>query len=285
MKKLAGILSAAMVGVMLLSGCGTSSDTGNNGEAQSSNVKISIVGSTSVQPLAEAFSEAYANVKSGAQVDVQGVGSSAGIKAAIDGTCDIGTSSRDLKEDEKSQGIVEHKIAVDGIGVVVNPNNPVGELTKDQVVKIFKGEITNWKDVGGADQEIIVVSREEGSGTRSAFEEILELQEERDGKTYSLLANDALIAEGNGAVKSNIASKEAAIGYLSIGVMDDSVKGIKLDGADPTEENVVNGSYQLSRPFLMVTKGEATGDTKDFIDWILSEDGQKIVTEEGFIAV
>lgn len=283
MKKLAGLLSVVLAGIMVLSGCGASNDTGNNGET--SNVKISIVGSTSVQPLAEDFAESYANVKQGAKVDVQGVGSSAGIKAAIDGTCDIGTSSRDLKEDEKSQGIVEHKIAVDGIGVVVNPKNQVGELTQEQVVKIFKGEITNWKDVGGADQEIIVVSREEGSGTRSAFEEILKLQEERDGKTYSLLANDALIAEGNGAVKSNIASKETAIGYLSIGVMDSSVKGIKLDGAEPTEDNVVNGSYKLSRPFLMVTKGEATGDTKDFIDWILSDDGQKIVTEAGFIAV
>lgn len=283
MKKSAGLLSVVLAGIMVLSGCGASNDTGNNGET--SNVKISIVGSTSVQPLAEDFAESYANVKQGAKVDVQGVGSSAGIKAAIDGTCDIGTSSRDLKEDEKSQGIVEHKIAVDGIGVVVNPKNQVGELTQEQVVKIFKGEITNWKDVGGADQEIIVVSREEGSGTRSAFEEILKLQEERDGKTYSLLANDALIAEGNGAVKSNIASKEAAIGYLSIGVMDSSVKGIKLDGAEPTEDNVVNGSYKLSRPFLMVTKGEATGDTKDFIDWILSDDGQKIVTEAGFIAV
>lgn len=283
MKKLAGLLSVVLAGIMVLSGCGASNDTGNNGET--SNVKISIVGSTSVQPLAEDFAESYANVKQGAKVDVQGVGSSAGIKAAIDGTCDIGTSSRDLKEDEKSKGIVEHKIAVDGIGVVVNPKNQVGELTQEQVVKIFKGEITNWKDVGGADQEIIVVSREEGSGTRSAFEEILKLQEERDGKTYSLLANDALIAEGNGAVKSNIASKEAAIGYLSIGVMDSSVKGIKLDGAEPTEDNVVNGSYKLSRPFLMVTKGEATGDTKDFIDWILSDDGQKIVTEAGFIAV
>ncbi len=283
MKKSAGLLSVVLAGIMVLSGCGASNDTGNNGET--SNVKISIVGSTSVQPLAEDFAESYANVKQGAKVDVQGVGSSAGIKAAIDGTCDIGTSSRDLKEDEKSKGIVEHKIAVDGIGVVVNPKNQVGELTQEQVVKIFKGEITNWKDVGGADQEIIVVSREEGSGTRSAFEEILKLQEERDGKTYSLLANDALIAEGNGAVKSNIASKEAAIGYLSIGVMDSSVKGIKLDGAEPTEDNVVNGSYKLSRPFLMVTKGEATGDTKDFIDWILSDDGQKIVTEAGFIAV
>ena len=283
MKKSAGLLSVVLAGIMVLSGCGASNDTGNNGET--SNVKISIVGSTSVQPLAEDFAESYANVKQGAKVDVQGVGSSAGIKAAIDGTCDIGTSSRDLKEDEKSKGIVEHKIAVDGIGVVVNPKNQVGELTQEQVVKIFKGEITNCKDVGGADQEIIVVSREEGSGTRSAFEEILKLQEERDGKTYSLLANDALIAEGNGAVKSNIASKEAAIGYLSIGVMDSSVKGIKLDGAEPTEDNVVNGSYKLSRPFLMVTKGEATGDTKDFIDWILSDDGQKIVTEAGFIAV
>lgn len=283
MKKSAGLLSVVLAGIMVLSGCGASNDTGNNGET--SNVKISIVGSTSVQPLAEDFAESYANVKQGAKIDVQGVGSSAGIKAAIDGTCDIGTSSRDLKEDEKSKGIVEHKIAVDGIGVVVNPKNQVGELTQEQVVKIFKGEITNWKDVGGADQEIIVVSREEGSGTRSAFEEILKLQEERDGKTYSLLANDALIAEGNGAVKSNIASKEAAIGYLSIGVMDSSVKGIKLDGAEPTEDNVVNGSYKLSRPFLMVTKGEATGDTKDFIDWILSDDGQKIVTEAGFIAV
>ena len=283
MKKSAGLLSVVLAGIMVLSGCGASNGTGNNGET--SNVKISIVGSTSVQPLAEDFAESYANVKQGAKVDVQGVGSSAGIKAAIDGTCDIGTSSRDLKEDEKSKGIVEHKIAVDGIGVVVNPKNQVGELTQEQVVKIFKGEITNWKDVGGADQEIIVVSREEGSGTRSAFEEILKLQEERDGKTYSLLANDALIAEGNGAVKSNIASKEAAIGYLSIGVMDSSVKGIKLDGAEPTEDNVVNGSYKLSRPFLMVTKGEATGDTKDFIDWILSDDGQKIVTEAGFIAV
>ena len=240
--------------------------------------KISVVGSTSVTPLMQELAEGYKSVEPNVSIEVQGVGSSAGIKAATEGTADLGMSSRELKEAEKP-GLTETTIALDGIAIVVHPNNPVSDLTQDQIAKIFKGEITNWSEVGGADKPIIVVSREDGSGTRGAFEEMMKLTQEKDGKSVSLLVADAIIANSNGAVKSNVAAKENAIGYLSMGSVDTTVKASKVDGVDGVEAQVVAGNYPISRPFIIMTKGEAKDDVKKFIDYIMSKDGQKIVGE------
>jgi phosphate transport system substrate-binding protein len=160
---------------------------------------------------------------------------------------------------------------------VLHPSNPVTNLTSEQVQKIFKGEITNWKDVGGADKEILVVTREEGSGTRSAFEELMKLQEKKDDKTISFIRSDALVGDGNGAIKANIASKDNAVGYLSLGFVDNSIKKVSLDGVECTVENIKNKSYAISRPFLMLTKGEVRPEVQAFLDFILGDKGQEIV--------
>lgn len=266
----------AFLSTLVLTGCSQNSSQNNS--------KVIVTGSTSVQELAEELGSAFED-KTKTVVDVQGVGSTAGIKAVNDGTCDIGTSSRELKAEEKTWNLTETKIALDGIAVISNKNNKVEDLTKDQIVKIFKGEIKNWSEVGGDDKEIIVVSREAGSGTRDAFEELLKLSKKEGDNTISLVAADALIAEGNGSVLSNVASKDNSIGYMSLGVVDDSkVKKVKVDGTDVTIENIKSGKYAISRPFLMLTKGEPKKEAKEFLDFILSDEGQKIVSDK-FISV
>lgn len=265
MKK-AILVSAILAGAFLAVGCGAQDEAGN----------ITLVGSTSVSPLMEIVAEKYTD----SVLDIQSVGSSAGIKAAAEGTAMVGMSSRELKDDEKS-GLEEVVIALDGIAITVHPNNSVKDITKEQVLKVYKGEITNWKELGGKDAPIVVVSREEGSGTRGAFEELVGLEDEAG----SLLTKDAVIADGNGAVKQNVATKENAIGYLSLGAVDNTVKSIKVDGVDATEANIKNGSYKISRPFILVTKGKPSEGVQKLLDYILSAEGQKIVTEEGYITI
>lgn len=232
---------------------------------------INIVGSTSVSLLAEELGDEFSKQNPEVKVDVQGVGSTAGIKATIDETAEVGISSRDLKDEEKDSEINEHIIAYDGIVIVVNPENKVEDLDLDTISKIFTGEIENWKEAGGEDEEILIISREEGSGTRGAFEEILELDSVKE---------DALIAEGNGAVKADIANKKNSIGYLSLSYLDDSIKGLKIDGVEATVDNIKSKDYKISRPFLMLTNGEEEPLVKEFIDFVLSEKGQKIVGEK-----
>lgn len=280
------VLSAAVV----FTGCGTNTDsakpaaTKTEATKAATSGKVTVVGSTSVQPLAQLLGDNYSKT-SGVKVDIQGVGSTAGIKAIHEGTCDIGTSSRELTKEEKAWGLKETVIAMDGIAVIVNPKNKVADLTKDQVVKIFKGEIKNWKEVGGIDKEIIVVSREAGSGTRGAFEELLKLQKKEGDKTISLVIDNALIAEGNGSVMANIAGKENAIGYMSMGMVDaKKVSKVKIDGVEATEDNVKADKYAIKRPFLMLTSATPSKDTQAFIDYILGKDGQAIVAKE-YIAV
>jgi len=242
---------------------------------------VSVVGSTSVTPIAQTLADAFMTKNPDVTIDVQGVGSSAGVKAAYDGTGDIGMSSRNLKTEEKEWGLTENIIAYDGIAVVIHPNNPVSDLNAETITKIFKGEITNWKEVGGNDKEILVVTREAGSGTRGAFEEILEVQEKNaEGKKVSAVKEDALVADGNGAVKANVSKKENSIGYISLSYVDESVKGLMVEGVEPTVENILGGSYKVSRPFLMLTKGEVSDVAKAYLDFILSDEGQKIVEEK-----
>jgi phosphate transport system substrate-binding protein len=188
-------------------------------------------------------------------------------------TADIGMSSRDLKGDEKKLWSVE--IARDGLAVIVNPKNPVGNLTLKQVNDIYSGVITNWKQLGGKNAEIHVITREEGSGTRSAFETLVM------GK--SQINPRSIVQDSNGTVRQLVGDDAAAIGYISLGLVNEKVKAMELDSVKATHENVVNGSYGLSRPFLFITSVEPTGKTKLFIDFVLSSEGKKLLNMEGLV--
>jgi len=269
--KLAVMLALVLVAAVFAAGCAGSSEKGEeNASGVSGTVKVA--GSTSVQPLSEELSEVFMDEYPDVTISVTGGGSSAGVEAANTGTANIGASSREIKEEEKSYGLTETVIAKDGIAVVVNAENPAADLTLEQVKKIFTGEITNWSEIGGADKPITVVVREEGSGTRGAFEEIV-LGDAR------FIAN-AIIQNSTGAIKNAVISDPYAVGFISMGSVDTSVKDVKVDGVEATGENVTNGSYKISRPFLYLTKGEPDAATKAFIEFVLSEEGQQIVAEE-----
>lgn len=272
----------------LLSGCGGTEQPAGGAEAPAESEaeappaetgSVSIVGSTTVQPVAQSIADEFQLENAGIAVEIQGVGSSAGIKAVIDGTADIGASSRELKEEEIASGVTQHVLAYDCIAVVINPANPVADLDTETVKKIFAGEITNWSEVGGNDSDIIVISRESGSGTRDAFEEIIDLTMDMDGQSVTALREDALISEGNGAVKANLASKENAIAYLSLGYVDDTVKPVGIGGVTPSVEATKSGEYKLSRPLLLLTSGEVSEAAQRFLDYCLGDEGQKIVSE------
>ena len=238
---------------------------------------ISMVGSTSMEKFANALSEAFMEKYPKVTVTAEFVGSGAGIEAVSNGTADIGNSSRNLKDEEKAKGVAENIVAIDGIAVVVDPANTVEDLTKDQLTSIYDGAVTNWKDVGGNDAPIVVVGREAGSGTRGAFEELLKLE---DACKYS---NEL---DSTGAVMAKVASTPGSIGYVSLDVLDDTVKAVKLDGAEPTEENIKAGKYFLSRPFVMATKGEISEQSdlvKALFDFIYSDEGSELVKSVGLI--
>jgi phosphate transport system substrate-binding protein len=291
MKKTIAMIIALTLFAGIFAACGQAQDgTSAGGTASGTGGKISVVGSTSVGPLMEKLAEGYGAKNAGLSVDIQQVGSAAGIQAAIDGSADIGMSSRDLTEDEKAKGLVPVSIAIDGIAVIVNKANGVSALTSEQIQKIYTGEITNWKDVGGSDAPITLIVREEGSGTRDAFETLLKLQKEvksADGKTTkeSTVSEKALVQQGNGGIKAGVAGNPNAIGYLSLGMVDDTVKAVTVDNVQATVDNINNKSYKLQRPFLVVTKGEAAGSAKDFIGYILSAEGQALAEKDGYIKV
>lgn len=268
-KKIMALLCGAVIVSGLVVGCGS----GNSSEGDVA--KITISGSTSVGPTMEVLAEAYQK-NNDVKIEVQQVGSSAGIKNTIEGTSNLGMSSRDLK-DEEAQSVEGTQIAIDGIAVVTNKNNKVQDLTVEQVKDIFTGKITNWKEVGGSDAQIVVVSREEGSGTRDGFQDILGFESEE-------LTKDAQISDGSGNVKSTVEGNENAIAYISFGYVKDGIKSVKVDGIEANDDNVVSGKYPISRPFLVVNKKDAMSDeAKSFVDFIMSDEGQNIVAEEGFI--
>lgn len=288
--KLFRILGVAVLGMAMLTGC-AGGDTGSGAAVDGSadtkpaqtkveNSKIVAVGSTTVAVPMEELANKYKEINPNVVVEVQGVGSSAGVKAATDGTADIGMVSREIKEEEKSDALEVTTIAYDGIAVVLNPMNGITDLTAQNVKDIFEGTITNWSEVGGADQDIIVVTREDGSGTRGAFEELLGLQKEIDGKKVSSISQGALVAEGNGTIKATVASKEGAIGFVSLGFIDETVKAISIDGVVPTVDTVKGGQYSISRPLLIMTNKEGTEATKQFVEFILGDEGQEIVSEK-----
>ncbi|MEF9958756.1 MAG: phosphate ABC transporter substrate-binding protein [Niameybacter sp.] len=277
------ILGVATIGMAMLTGCasGTADSTPQaTGSSAKSGGKIVAVGSTTVAVPMEDLAKKYKEEQPDVVIEVQGVGSSAGVKAAHDGTANIGMVSRELKAEEANDNFDITTIAYDGIAVVVNPANGVTDLTKEQIKDIFEGTITNWSEVGGADQPVIVVSREDGSGTRGAFEEILKLEKEIDGKTVSSMSPGALIAEGNGTMKATVASKEGAVGFVSLGFIDDTVKAVSVDGVEATVESVKDGSFAISRPLLILTNKEESAETKEFVEFILGDAGQEIVSEK-----
>jgi len=246
----------------LLSGC--------NQETKSDTI---VAGSTSVQPYAEILAEAFMAKDPEAVIDIQGGGSSAGITATQTHSADIGMSSRSLEEGEKDLWSVE--IAKDGLAIIVNPENPVKNLTSDQIRDIYAAEITDWSQVGGTKAKINIIAREEGSGTRSAFTELLMGEKEITPK--------AIVQDSNGAVRQLVADDPNAIGFISLGLVSSEVKALNLDGVEATRENIMNNSYKLSRQFLFVTDGEPTGIQKSFIDFTLSSEGQKLLSKEGLI--
>ena len=240
---------------------------------------ISMVGSTSMEKLANALSEAFMEKYPDVTVTAEFVGSGAGIEAVTNGTADIGNSSRSLKDEEKAAGVVENVVAIDGIAVCVDPANEVADLTKEQLTNIYNGTVTNWKEVGGADEPIIVIGREAGSGTRGAFEELVDL---KDACKY---ANEL---DSTGAVIAKVASTPGAIGYASLDALDDSVKALSLEGVEATAENIKAGNYFLSRPFVMATKGEISEQNdlvQAWFDFVLGDEGQQVASEVGLITV
>lgn len=240
---------------------------------------ISMVGSTSMEKLANALSEAFMEKYPDVTVTAEFVGSGAGVEAVTNGTADIGNSSRSLKDEEKAAGVVENVVAIDGIAVCVDPANEVANLTKEQLTNIYNGTVTNWKEVGGADEPIIVIGREAGSGTRGAFEVLVDLV---DGCKY---ANEL---DSTGAVIAKVASTPGAIGYASLDALDDSVKALSLEGVEATAENIKAGNYFLSRPFVMATKGEISEQNdlvQAWFDFVLGDEGQQVASEVGLITV
>jgi phosphate transport system substrate-binding protein len=237
--------------------------------------KVEIVGSTSVQPVAEKLVEKYKETHPDAQINVQGGGSSVGIKSAQDGTADIGTSSKALKKNE-SQGLTQIPLGQDGIVIAVNTENSVDGVTSEQLKDIFSGKITNWKEVGGSDGKINVIRREDGSGTLDAFESIVM------GKDTKI-KSDAVVQSSTEAVKQSVKTDENAIGFVSYAHMSSDVKALKIDGVSPSDDTIADGSYKLQRPFLFLVKGTPNQATQDFLNFVNSSEGQKVLKDEKIV--
>ena len=249
----------------------------SNGAALSGSISMS--GSTSMEKFANALCESFMETYPDVNVTVEFTGSSAGVEAVLNGKSDIGNSSRNLKDEEKEAGAVENIVAIDGIAVALDRNNTVADLTKDELIAIYTGEIKNWSDLGGQKMPIVVVGREASSGTRSAFEEILDIEEQ------CVYANEL---DSTGAVMAKVASTPGAIGYISLDAVDESVIAAKLDGVEPNAENIQSGSYFLSRPFVMATNGEISEQSElvqALFEYVYSEEGQNIAASVGLVTV
>ena len=251
----------------LTGGCGRSED-----ERQA---RIRIVGSTSVFPFVEMLAEAYHQVRPEIEVDVQAGGSTVGIVSARDGICDIGTSSRSLRDGE-TEGVTIIEMARDGIAVIVHPSNKLASLTSKQIRDIYAGKIKNWQQLGRDDASIAFVTREEGSGTRGAFEEIIM------GDTR--ISPAGLVQDSNGSIREAVATSPHAIGYVSLALVNEKVRAIAVDEIAPTEENLANGDYPVVRPFLFIVKGQPQGEVKSFIDFVLGPEGQEVLKKEGLLS-
>jgi len=300
MKKIVSVLLTISM-IAVLGGCSTKSS--DNSEATPTNTPavtdtqtdntvaeeptaadlsgtITITGSTSVEKILNSMIDEFTALNPDVTINYTGTGSSAGIADTLAGANDIGASSRNLKDEEKVAGLKEVTFAYDGIAVAVNPANPIKDIKTADLVKIYSGEVTNWNQVGGNDAKIVVVSREGASGTRSAFEELIKL-EDAGG-----LVEDATVVEGNGNIQATVAGNENAIGYVSFSYIDDTVKSLNVDGVEATADNAKSGTYILSRPFLFIyMEADASPITTAFVEYAQTEDAQAFVTEHGGIKI
>ncbi len=273
-KKIVGMLVAGSLMALAVTGCGSKNEDGANAKLSGS---IALAGSTSMEKLCEAMSESFMEANPGVTVTVEYTGSGAGLESLAAGSVDIGNSSRALKDEEKANGLEQNVVAIDGIAVITDKDNAVVDVTSDQLAKIYSGEIKNWSELGGADEAIVVIGREAGSGTRDAFEELLDIA---DKCAY------VQELDSTGAVLAKVASTPGAIGYVSLDVVDSTVIGMKIDGIEPTEEQILAGKYVLQRPFVMATKGQISDQSdlvKAWFDYIQSEDGKEVIKKVGLI--
>ena len=225
----------------------------------------------------EKLKEAYVAVNPDVQIEVQQSDSTTGMTSAAEGVCDIGMASRELKDSELSAGLTPTVIAIDGIAVITDTANTITDIKSEDLAKVYTGEITNWKDLGGPDEQIVVIGREAGSGTRDAFEELMDV---KDSCKY------AQELDSTGAVLAKVAATPGAVGYVSLDVLDDTVNGLKINSVEPTEDNILAGDYVLQRPFVMATKGEISEQSKQvqaYFDFINSADGQNVIKSVGLI--
>lgn len=238
---------------------------------------ISLAGSTSMEKVCEALMEGFMEKYPEVTVTTEYTGSGAGMEAVALKKVDIGNASRGVKDEEKEKGVVENIIALDGIAVITSKDNAVGDLSKEQLTSIYKGEISNWNELGGEDSAIVVIGRENGSGTRSAFEELLKVED------VCMYAQEL---DSTGAVLAKVAATDGAIGYVSLDVVDETVKSVALDGVEASEANILDGKYILSRPFVMATNGEIEAQSdlvKTWFEYIKSDEGKEIISSVGLI--
>ena len=289
MKKLFSLALAAAMALSMLTGCGNSNNTNTNNDANSAGTQgsqtsqaeqlsgvVNTNGSTSMEKVMQVLIEAFKEQQPNVTVNYTGSGSGAGVTSAIDGTADLGLASRALKSEEEEKGAQANIVALDGVAIVVNPDNAVDDLNVDQIAQIFKGEITNWKDLGGADEEIAVYGREAGSGTRGAFEELVGVE---DACKY---LNEY---SSTGDVIGNVASNPSAIGYASLSAVGDNVKAVKVNGVECSEATVQDGTYEIQRPFVMITKdGTQLSDAAQaFLDFAMSADAASLIAQAGAV--
>ena len=290
MKKLLSLALALACAVSLLAGCQKSNDQTGGGSASGSAGQpaassdtevtgaVATDGSTSMEKVIGALGESFMNANKGISVTYNPTGSGSGIQAVSEGRCDIGLSSRALKDDEKSSGLKETIVALDGIAIIVSPEDPVSDLDVDTIAKIYTGEITNWKDVGGSDAEIVLIGREAGSGTRDGFESIT-------GTKDACQYRQELTSTGD--VITTVSQNPDAIGYASLAAVSDKVKTLTVGGVTPTEDTVKDGSYVIQRPFVLVTKDGAqlSPAAQLFFDYATSADAADIISKAGAVPV
>ena len=286
MKKIMAFALTAVMALALLAGCGnqTNNDNANNGGDSADNGgaaavsgTVSTDGSTSMEKVIGALSESYMAANKNVTVNYNPTGSGAGITAVQEGTCDIGLSSRALKDEEKAAGLQETVLAYDGIAIIVHPDNPVSDLTLEQIAQLYTGELTNWKDVGGNDAQVVLIGREAASGTRDGFESIT-------GTKDKCQYRQELTSTGD--VITTVSQNPDAIGYASLASIKDSVKALNVDGVTPSEASVKDGSYKVQRPFVLVTvEGKALSSAaQSFFDYATSADAADIIAKAGAVA-
>ena len=275
MKKIIPVLCAAVMALSLFAGCGQKAN--DNGTTAAGGT-VATDGSTSMEKVIGALGESFMEANKGTTFTYNPTGSGSGIQAVSEGRCDIGLSSRALKDDEKAAGLKETIVALDGIAIIVNPQNPVKDLSLEQIAKIYTGEITNWKDVGGDDAEIVLIGREAGSGTRDGFESITDT---KDACKY----RQELTSTGD--VITTVAGNPNAIGYASLASVKDTVKALSVGGVAPTEATVSDGSYAVQRPFVLVTKDgtELSAAAQKFFDYATSAAAADVISAAGAVPV